>query len=116
MSKSKSKKVKVTPKVKPFYTVPEIAKMIGYTSAGARKFLMKLSLPITLIGKRYVVYLSDLQNYTPEFFNSIMESKNLNDILNSKPINIEVDDELQEIKDTEFDDNYQSQFFTYNVK
>lgn len=75
--------------VKPFYGVPEIARMIGYSSQGARKFLFKLNLPIFLIGNRYVIYLVDLQSYTPALYNSILESQNINALIN-KP---EIEDE-----------------------
>jgi hypothetical protein len=69
-------------KIRPFYTVPQLAKMIGYSSQGARKFLFKLNLPINLVGNRYIVYLTDLQSYTPQFYNSILEAQNLNSLIN----------------------------------
>lgn len=85
MSKPKSDKLTV----KPFYGIPEIARMIGYSSQGARKFLFKLSIPIHMVGNRYLVYLVDLQSYTPALYNSILESQNINALIN-KP---EIEDE-----------------------
>ena len=72
--------------IKVFYTVPELARLIGYSSQGARKFLFKLNLPITLVGNRYIVYLTDLQSYCPTLYNSIMEAQNLNALIDEDSI------------------------------
>ena len=66
--------------VKPMYSIPQLAKLIHYSSQGARQFLFKLNLPIHLVGSRYIVYLTDLQTYTPELYNSILEAANINSI------------------------------------
>ena len=93
--------------IKPYFTVPEIARAIGYTSAGARKFLFKLNLPIHLVGCRYIVYLSDLQNYTPDFFASLLEANNLNEIIKKN--------EHQELNQDDYESNCRSQFYSYQV-
>jgi hypothetical protein len=72
--------------VKPFYSVPQLARLIGYSSQGARKFLFKLNLPIHLVGNRYIVYLTDLQSYCPQLYNSILESQNINNLINKEVI------------------------------
>jgi len=72
--------------IKVFYTVPELARLIGYSSQGARKFLFKLNLPITLVGNRYIVYLTDLQSYCPTLYNSIMEAQNLNSMIDNDTV------------------------------
>ena len=72
--------------VRCFYTVPQLAKMIGYSSQGARKFLFKLNLPIHLVGNRYIVYLTDLQSYTPELYNSILEANNINALIKKETL------------------------------
>lgn len=92
--------------IRPFYTVPNIAKIMGYTSAGARKFLFRMNLPIHLIGKRYVVFLTDLQLYCPEFYSSILESNNLNDI-------IDKNSELYDMKETDEVTNCKASFYSY---
>lgn len=64
--------------IKPFYTVAELAPVLNYKSnKGCRQFLLKLSLPLHLVGKRYIVYLSDIQNHQPELYDSILEANNL---------------------------------------
>lgn len=82
------------PIIKPFYLISDIAKYIGYTSKGTRGFIMRLNIPIHLIGNRYIIYLCDLQNYTPELYNSILESENLNCIIKQKQKEDEDEDYL----------------------
>lgn len=91
--------------IKPFLSVPDIARMMNYTSAGARKFLFKLNLPIHLVGCRYIVYLSDLQTFTPDFYASLLEANNLNYIIEQN--------KHQELNQDYFEQNCKSQFYSY---
>jgi hypothetical protein len=67
---SKRPPQQLQPKV--FYTVRDIADCLGYTKPGARKFLLRLNIPIQYIGNKLVIYLSDIQSYQPDLYASIM--------------------------------------------
>lgn len=67
--------------IQPVYSISEMAKFLNYkTSDGCRKFLYKLNLPINLVGGKLIIYLTDLQTYTPNLFNSILECNSLRSI------------------------------------
>jgi hypothetical protein len=70
--------------IKPFYTVRDFAKILNYTNDGARKFLFRLNIPIHLIGNKFIIYISDLQNHAPEFYASIVEAASINAMLDEE--------------------------------
>jgi len=72
------------PLIRAFYSIPELARMINYSSQGARKLFFKMNIPITLLGSRYIIFLTDLQSFAPSLYNSILEAQNLNSMISPK--------------------------------
>jgi hypothetical protein len=71
----------ITIAIKPFYSIRDLTGFLGYkTTDGCRRFLYRLGLPISLVGGKLIVYLVDLQTYTPNLWNSILECNNLRSI------------------------------------
>jgi hypothetical protein len=65
--------------VRPFYTVSQLMKMMHYKSKqGCANALASLNIPHSLIGRKKVYFLSDIQTYCPPLFNSITEANQLN--------------------------------------
>ncbi len=65
----------------PFMTINQVAKAIGYSHAGASRFLRKLGVPRSMVGGCYYIYLSDMNVYCPELLASIMEAAEMNKTL-----------------------------------
>lgn len=73
--------------IKPFYTTTEIRNLIGYNGNQVTKaFLIRMNIPCNSAGgKKDIWYLSDIQTYSPDFFNSLCEASSLNSLVNKKP-------------------------------
>ncbi len=67
--------------IKPFYRLREIAEAIGYTLKGTRGFLKRVGVPMTKVSTYYIVYLTDLQTFAPQFQASLMEARQLKSLL-----------------------------------
>lgn len=88
------RRARQTNKVMPFYTVREIMQFIGYNTVhGTRYFLFKLNVPMHFLGKKYIIYLSDLQTHAPELFASILEANNLNRLVQEHEPAVQDEDE-----------------------
>ena len=76
--------------------------LLGYKSPqGCRVFLLKLNIRSFLIGKKYVLYLSDLQENCPELVQSIIAAEQINNFINLnqlKPTGSNCDLDISNIK------------------
>lgn len=91
----KQKNPKKNPKnfpIKPFYTTNELRDLFGYkTNASARHFMMKLNVPVAIVGRHHYYYLSDIQTFAPALYSSICEASSLWQL--KKEIDIDYNDE-----------------------
>lgn len=76
-------------KIQPFYSIADIAELMGYSKNGARKFINNLNIPINKVGNKHIIYLSDLRNNTPEFYYSLLEANNLQSQLDDADLPID---------------------------
>lgn len=66
--------------MKAIYFISDLMPLLGYRSAnGCRKFLLQLNVKCVFVGKKYIVYLSDIQMTMPELSESIYQAELLND-------------------------------------
>jgi hypothetical protein len=66
-------------KVYPFYSLSELANLIGYTRQGAYDLLIKnFNIPYHLINSKYIFYISELQSSNISLYESIIHSIQLN--------------------------------------
>lgn len=65
-------------RVKPFYTIAELASFCDYNRRRMHRFIKVNNIPYHKISRTIIVYLSDLQDAAPSFFRSIQESQTLN--------------------------------------
>lgn len=60
-------------KLKPFFSMPEIAEVLGVHRSRAKAKLLLMHIPVNLIGRSNVVYLSAIQLNNPDFYLSLLE-------------------------------------------
>lgn len=70
---------------RPFYTVAELASIIGRHRNNTRNLLVKLNVPITYIGGRYIIYHNCLRTYAPDLYYSIMEVQHIKAVKAAHP-------------------------------
>lgn len=58
---------------RPMWSIGTLAQALGYSRRGARLFLESAGVPVTLVGPRYYVFLSDLITNAPELYASLCE-------------------------------------------
>ena len=64
--------------IKAIYSISELKDIFNYkSSASARSMLKKLSIPMNLVGGKYIVYLSDIQIKAPSLYSSMLECNNV---------------------------------------
>jgi hypothetical protein len=70
------KTVKNAMVIKPFYTIKEIAALLGtsHTALYLKHYRKTIDIPFSKLGTINVVYISDLKEKFPELYNSICES------------------------------------------
>lgn len=88
--------------IKPMYTIKELAKLIGYSANGCRQFFLRNKVPLHLNGNRYFLYLSDLQDYMPDLYRSILEANNLKSLAEQEKT------EQHEVEDLASKDQFRS--------
>jgi len=62
--------------VKPIYTVPELARMMGISRQRAARLLARAKVPIH-VGMPGIVYLSDIKACAPEIWTSLEEAAHI---------------------------------------
>lgn len=86
----------LTEQIYPFYSVQELATLMGYKLTQTRKVLLeKLKVPGTKIGNKWIFYLTDIKTCAPALFDSILEANHLNRLLT--PLNQEASEETEDL-------------------
>ena len=86
--------------IRPFYTSPQLMKLIHYkTAQGTQSLLESLNIPCHLIGRKRIYFLSDISLYCPALYSSILEAANLSNMLDNNKLNIEPETELETDED-----------------